>query len=49
MREVEHRRGQRIREGEVSKMENENLVMNEGVKEPGCEKEKDRGCTRPDP
>lgn len=49
--EPESRRGQQIREGDMSEMESENLVMNVGVKERGCEKErgKDRGFSRPDP
>ena len=47
----EQERAANKREGEMSEMEGENLVMNEGVKETGCRKErgKDRGFTRPDP
>lgn len=35
----------------MSEMESENLIMDEGMKETGCEKErrKDSGFTRPDP
>lgn len=40
--EQESRGGQQIREGDESDMESENLVMNEGVKETCCEKERER-------
>lgn len=51
LREPESKSGPRIREGDMSEMESENLVTKEGVKETGCERErgKDRGFTRPDP
>lgn len=38
-------------DGDMSEMESENMVMNEGVNKAGCERErgKDRGFNRPDP
>lgn len=42
VREPESRRGQQIRGGDMSEMESENLVMNEGVKERLRQRERER-------